>query len=82
MAGIDNSELLDDEAANYFADGESVAPTATKTDYHSPASIDANTLRERIGRNRKDVLREVFSVGYSSSCASYSIGDRLESTMH
>jgi hypothetical protein len=31
MAGIDSSELLEDEALNYFASGESVAPTATKT---------------------------------------------------
>jgi hypothetical protein len=31
MAGIDSSELLDDEAPNYFAAGESIAPTATKT---------------------------------------------------
>jgi hypothetical protein len=31
MAGIDSSELLVDEAPNYFAAGESVAPTATKT---------------------------------------------------
>ena len=31
MAGIDSSELLDDEAPNYFAAGESVALTATKT---------------------------------------------------
>jgi hypothetical protein len=60
MAGIDRSEPVDDEAPNYFAAGESVAPTAGKTVAAGHASIEANTLRERIGRNRKDVLREFF----------------------
>lgn len=59
MAAIDSSELVDDEAPNYFAAGESVAPTATKTVARGRASIDANTPRERIGRNRRDILREV-----------------------
>ena len=59
MAGIDSSELVDDEAPNYFAAGESVAPTATKTVATGRPSIDANTLHERIGRNRRDILREV-----------------------
>ena len=61
MAAIDSSELVDDEAPNYFAAGESVAPTATKTVARGRASIDANTPRERIGRNRRDILREVLN---------------------
>ena len=59
MAGIDSSELVDDEAPHYFAAGEPVAPTATKTVATGRPSIDANTLHERIGRNRRDILREV-----------------------
>jgi hypothetical protein len=59
MAGIDSSELVDDEAPNYFAAGESVAPTATKTVATGRAGTDANTFRERIGRNRRDILRQV-----------------------
>ncbi len=61
MAGIDTSELLKDEEPNYFAAGESVAPTATKTVATGRPSIDANTLRERIGRNRRHILRGVLS---------------------
>jgi hypothetical protein len=61
MASIDSSELVDDEAPNYFAAGESVAPTATKTVATGRPTIDANTLRERIGRNRRDILRELLN---------------------
>jgi hypothetical protein len=61
MGAIDRSELVDDEAPNYFAAGESVALTAAKTVATGHASIDANTLRERIGRNRRHILRGALS---------------------
>jgi len=61
MADIDSSELVDDEVPDYCAAGESVAPTTTKTVAAGRASIDASTLRERIGRNRRDILREVLN---------------------
>jgi hypothetical protein len=61
MAGIDSSELVDDGAPNCFAVGESVAPIATETAATGRPSIDANTLRERIGRDRRDILREVLN---------------------
>jgi hypothetical protein len=61
MAGIDSSQNCSMTRRQTTSELASPLHPLRLRPLPPAASIDANTLRERIGRNRKDVLREVFN---------------------